>query len=577
MEEILGKVWEQVLGVERVSRNDNFFALGGHSLLATQLQARLRSVLGVELPLRVIFSVETLAGMAEEVERRRRVAEEQAGEGTGAGITEEEIELRAEEGRGVGKRYPLTYAQQRLWFLEQWDPNTPLYHIAGGLRLKGQVEVGALLESWRVLGERHQALRMRVVKGEEWGGEWCQEFVEGMEMEVGEVDLRGMGGGEETERAMKEVVQGLAERPFALEEGPLWRAVVVRVGEQEQVLGVSLHHLIADGRSLEVLLEEMGEVYEAVVAGREAQLESLEVQYGDYAVWERGRMRGQRLERELRYWREQLGGLEQRRRKKAADEEERGERQGLAVEEEIGKGVEELGRERGLTRFMVLLGGFAVALWESEGGEEVVVGTPVANRRRGELEGVVGFFANTMVLRVKLGGDPTFAELLERVREVCLGAYEHQEVPFEQVVHELGVQREAGEMPLFQVWFVVQEGMKGRGRSARNGSSGGGMAMAGVESEGLRLESALARYPLRLDVYPQDSGKMESMWEHQTGRWDGSGVGRLARHWKEALRLGVREPDMRLSTIRDHIEVLEEGQIREYSGLALKRLKRTAE
>jgi amino acid adenylation domain-containing protein len=530
LEELLAELWAQVLRVTRVGRDDNFFALGGHSLDATRLQTRLRSALSVDVPLRAVFESATFAELAAQVEAARRREGEPAAEIP---------PLRPRDGSTPP---PLSFPQQRLWFLEQWEPGTPLYHISGAVRLHGRLDVVAFRAAWNAVGRRHEALRTHIA--EVRPGEPRQIVSSGSVPDLPVVDLSGLPV-EKREEVVRALVRRTIRTPFDLTTGPLWRVAVLRLGPDDHVLALCLHHLIADGESIEVLLDELGAQYRA---GGQASLPPLPIQYGDYAVWQHSWLTGDRLAAELAYWRGRLAGLAtttlptDRPRTSAP-----GPAASVSVqlEAELDHRLRRLARDAGVTAFMALFAGYAVSLGQTLGVSEAVVGTPTANRAQPELENAVGFFVNTLVLRLDLSGDPTFRELLGRAREVCLGAYTHQAVPFEKVVHELAPERRTTHLPFFQTWFVVQE-----------------MPSVDRAFPGLRLEPVDSvdqppRYDLRLHAQRSPAG-LRAVFKYKTDLFDEATIARMARTFEHVVDIVAAEPDTRLSALTRRLSAAEE-------------------
>jgi len=351
---------------------------------------------------------------------------------------------------------PLSFAQQRLWFLAQMEGVSATYHIPAALRLRGELDRGALKRSLDGIWERHEGLRSVFVVEE------GEPRVELLPVEAGipllEHDLRGIGDAEEK---LKELMMVEAQAPFDLKQGPLIRAHVVRMEEQEHVLLLTQHHIVSDGWSMGILARELGRLYGAFSRGEENPLEPLGIQYPDYAAWQREWLSGERLQKQSEYWREVLGDapalLE------LPTDRPRPEQQSFAgggvricMDRELTRKLRELSHDNSTTLYMTLLGAWAAVLSRLSGQAEVVIGTPVANRRRAETEGLIGFFVNTLALRVDLRGEPSVAEMLKRVRGVVLGAQEHQDVPFEQVVEIVQPPRQLNRTPIFQVMFAWQ-------------------------------------------------------------------------------------------------------------------------
>ncbi|HEV2962268.1 MAG TPA: condensation domain-containing protein, partial [Candidatus Angelobacter sp.] len=441
MEEVLANLWQELLGV-RVGRHDHFFELGGHSLMAVRLLARIWKVFGVELEMTVLFARPTLEQLAEAVKQARSAGEQ---------VLPPMTPISRQE------PMPLSFAQQRLWFLEQLEPGQAIYNVPIGLRLKGKLNEDALEKSLGEVVRRHEVLRTRFV---EENGEAVQRVEDWRGMEVNRVDVMGKGAGEREEE-VRRLAEEEGVRGFDLERGPLVRAVLVRVGEEEHVLLLTLHHIVSDGWSVGILVREITELYGGYVEGREPRLGEMKIQYGDYAVWQREWLRGEVLEKGLRYWREQLAGMEvlalPADRVRPGVASHRGERVRFELGKELTEELKEICQREGVTMFMTLLAGFQVLLGRWTGQEDIVVGTDVANRNRLETEGLIGFFVNQLVLRTDLRGGPSFREVLRRVREMTLGAYAHQDLPFEKLVQDISAKRDMNRNPFFEIKFVLQD------------------------------------------------------------------------------------------------------------------------
>jgi len=528
-EELVALAWADLLALPRVSALDNFFDLGGHSLLATRLVSRLRRSFGVDVPLRSLFEWPTVAGLAAEAERLVR---------EGAGLSAPPLLPAARDGE-----LPLSFAQQRLWFLDQLEPGLASYNIPTAVRLEGDLDVGALRRALTEMVRRHESLRTVFAESD---GSPLQVILPPSPVALEVVDLTGMAA-EEREAEAGRLAAEEAQTPFDLSAGPLLRAGLVRVGEREHVFLLTMHHIVSDGWSLGVLIEEVGALYEAYLAGEESPLPELEVQYADYAAWQRGWLQGEVLDRQLSYWREQLSGAPPvlelpTDRPRPAVQSMRGATHSFVLGEELTAGIKALSRSEGVTLFMTLLAGFQALLSRYTGQEDVSVGTPIAGRTRGEVERLIGFFVNTLVMRTDLSGGPTFRELLGRVREVTLGAYAHQEVPFEKLVDELEVERSLSHAPLFQVMFVLQN----------TGSGSGGKKIAevsGLRMSGMEAESNTSKFDLTLAVAEGREGLSASI-EYSTELFEAESIERLAGHFERLLAAATADPDRRLSDLQ---------------------------
>ena len=431
----LARIWAEVLRLDQVGINDNFFDLGGHSLLATKLISRVREAFDVELPLRTLFEGPTVSLLA------RCIGD------ANTGLQVQPIQRVERDGE-----IPLSFAQQRLWFIDQFEGASAVYNMPASVRLDGVLDHRALTRTFNEIVRRHESLRTSFGSVE---GQPVQIISDAMPAALPLLDLTEL---DQAARAaeLQRLTHEEAQRSFDLSRTPLIRLSLVRLSETEHVVLVTMHHIVSDGWSIGVLVKEVAALYEAYTNGRESSLAELPVQYADYATWQRGRLQGEQFEQELNYWRRQLGGelasLElPADRPRPAVQSYRGGHVEFALSSELTEELRELGRRENATLFMVLLAAFQALLQRYTGQEEIVVGTPVAGRERPETEGLIGFFVNTIVLRGDLSGDPTFVELLHRVRETTLEGYAHQEVPFEKLVEELQPQRSLSHSPLFQV------------------------------------------------------------------------------------------------------------------------------
>jgi amino acid adenylation domain-containing protein len=532
VEEALCEVWAEVLRVERVGVRDNFFDLGGHSLLATQVVSRVRHLTHVELPLRVFFESPTVEALARHVASAR-----------GADSTQPPAITRLERGGEL----PASYAQQRLWLIEQLEPGSAAYNVPSAARLRGSLDAGALAEALREIVRRHESLRTRFVSID---GRPVQVIEQGVELDVPTVDLTALSEVEREERAM-ELAREEARRPFDLSRAPLMRATLLRLSDEEHVLLLTMHHIVSDGWSMGVLVREMRSLYEAFAVGHGSPLAELPVQYADYAVWQRGWLEGGELGRQLSYWREMLEGAPEvlelagdRPRPSAPTYE--GALESISLPEGLSARLRELARREGVTLYMLLLAAWQTLLMRYTGQEDVVVGSPVAGRTRAETEGLIGFFVNTLVLRTDLSGDPTFRELLGRVREVCLGAYAHQEVPFEKVVEELAPERSLSRNPLFQIEFILQN----TPREA--------LELSGVSLSMFRTFGATAQFDLSLGM-GDDGREIGGTIGYSTDLYDAATVRRMLVHFRALLEGVVNDPRRRLSSL----SLLEETERRQ--------------
>ena len=512
VEELVAGIWSEVLGVEPIGIDDRFFDLGGHSLLATQVISRVRHACGVEMPLRSLFEAPALADFAVRVAAAIRRAPA-AGEGRAAPPIE-----RAVRRRPPPLKLPASFGQERLWFLDRLGAGGAAYNLPSVLRLRGEPAVPAVPALAAALAElvrRHESLRTTFAAA---GDEVMQVIAPAGPVPLPVVGLAALPAGARA-AARRRLAAACARRPFDLERGPLLRATLLRLAAGEHILVLVLHHIVSDGWSQGVLLGELAALYSAFAAGNQPALPGLPIQYADFAAWQRGWLRGETLEAQLAFWRRQLAGapalLEMPLdRPRPAVQSFRGAQRAAELPPALSGELRALGRRQGATLFMTLLAAFSTLLGRCAGSEDVLVGTPIANRNRVETEGLIGFFVNTLVLRIGLAGDPTGSELLARVREATLAAYAHQDVPFEKLVEELRPRRNLSHAPIFQVVLMLQSQRPAAGGAPPAGSPpvAGASAptvaaapAAGLEPAGEELDHGTAKFDLNL-VFAEEAG-----------------------------------------------------------------------
>ncbi|HEX2253363.1 MAG TPA: condensation domain-containing protein, partial [Thermoanaerobaculia bacterium] len=525
--ELLQGIWGEILGIDRVPADGDFFELGGHSLLATQVVSRLREVLGIDLPLRRLFQSSRLDALAREVEVALGAAQ---GEAAGAAPPIEPVPREAPP--------PASFAQQRLWFLDRLEPGGSAYNVFTALRLAGLLDRAALVRSVGEIWRRHDVLRTTFA---EVGGEPVQVIAPaGPVPPCITADLVGLPPARRAAE-VRRLLAGEAVRPFDLARGPVFQVALIRLGAGEHLLAVRMHHIVSDAWSRGVLVRELARAYTAFAAGRPSPLPALPVQYADFAHWQRRWLTGEVLERQLGYWRERLAGapaaLElptDRARPPAWDS--RGARQPVRLPPDLAAALRTLGRRRGATLFMVLLAAFETLLHRCTGQDDLSVGSPIAGRNRSEIEPLIGFFVNTLVLRTRLAGNLPFSRLLERVRETALGAYEHQDLPFERLVEELVPVRSLDRPPLFQVVFALQS------------AGGDRLELPGLELRPVEVAGRTAKFELTLAL-AQRGEELSGWLEYPTALFDATTMARMALHWRTLLAGIVAEPEARLSSL----------------------------
>jgi amino acid adenylation domain-containing protein len=509
IQEMLTGIWTEVLGLEKVGIHDNFFELGGHSLLATRVISKVRQLFEVELPLRRLFEQPTVGGLATVIEKAIK-----------AGIG---LEAPAIERISRDEELNLSFAQQRLWFLTQLQPDSPFNNLSAAFRLQGQLNEQALQQSLNEIVRRHEVLRttFKTISGRP-----IQIISSEATFSLPVIDLSDLSADLQAAK-VEQLSQIEAQQPFNLQTDLMIRAKLVRLGAQEYVVLLTLHHIASDGWSIGVFVQELSTLYQAFCTGQLPNLPELQIQYADFAAWQRQWLVGKVLESQLAYWQQHLEGAPAllelpTDHTRPAVQSFRGANYAFEISPEQTAALKSLSQEQGCTLFMTLLAAFKTLLYRYTGSEDIVVGSPIANRNRAEIEGLIGFFVNTLVLRTKLEGNPTFEELLSRVREVALGAYSHQDLPFDVLVEELQPQRSLSYTPLFQVMFVLQNA-----------------PMSEIELSGLNLsllenDSATAKFDLTLFMENTASG-LVGTFEYSTDLFEADTIQRMAEHLQTLL------------------------------------------
>ncbi len=451
-------------------------------------------------------------------------------------------ERTAAAGQGIPRRpgrgpAPLSFAQQRLWFLDQLEPDSPLYNITRAFRIRGPLDAGALRGALDSLIARHESLRTTFVATD---GEPAQVIAEGRPAEMAVSELPRAPEGEraaEVQRLLSEE----ARRPFALSRDPMLRAILLRLGAEDHVLCVTIHHIVSDWWSMRILMAELGTLYGSCLAGAESPLPELPIQYADYAVWQRDWLRGEVLERQLAHWRRHLGGAPPALelptdRPRPAVQTYRGARESLMLPGVLMDALQELARREGATLFMMLLAAYQTLLHRYTDQCDLVVGSPIAGRTRLETEGLIGFFVNTLALRADLSANPSFLELLRRVREVALGAYAHQDIPFERLVEELAPQRDLSRAPIVQVSLVLQDSRRPI------------LELHGLTVDPMDVHNGTSKFDLSLTLVPGAAGTQASV-EYSTDLFDAATMTRLLGHFRTLLEGVVADPAQRISDL----------------------------
>ncbi|RPH97503.1 MAG: amino acid adenylation domain-containing protein, partial [Calditrichaeota bacterium] len=531
-EELIAAIFQDVLHVDRVSINDDFFNLGGHSLLATQLVSRLREAFSVDLSLQHVFATPTVADLGLKLNELKA---------QGFGLDLPSITPQTREGD-----LPLSFAQQRLWFLDQLQPESPFYNIPIALKLEGDLNIPALEKSFNALIQRHESLRTAFGSDD---GRPFQRIASNFVASIEEYDLSQLKLDDQTAQT-NDLVEQEAVGPFNLAEGPLFRIVLIKLSSNRHVLLFTLHHIIGDGWSVNLLVRDVVQFYHAFTASQPINLPELPIQYADFSIWQRQVLQGEYLETQLSYWRQKLVGVPSllelptdfpRPRMQSFN----GATLSRTLSSEISNAVKAFSRREGVTPFMTLFAVFASVLYRYSRQNDFNIGTPIANRNRMETEGLIGFFVNNLVLRCRFDQDPTFLEFLQSVRSNALDAYAHQDIPFEMLVEQLHPQRDLSHSPLFQVVFVLQN-----------------TPMSGLELPGLQVtpvdnESFIAKFDLSLEAAETANGLFFQL-EYNTDLFRNETANRLLHHLELFLRNALLEPEQRIS----EIEFIPEGEER---------------
>jgi amino acid adenylation domain-containing protein len=521
-EAVVAGIWAEVLRLDRVGVKDNFFQIGGHSLLATQVISRIRRSLNVNPPLRVLFESPTVAALAEAVDRMQ---------GQNQGLITPPITSAPRE-----QALPLSFGQQRLWIVSQLEPNSCRYSVPRAIRLTGSLNSQALEKALNDVVQRHEVLRTTYSADR---GRPVQVIAQKVSVALPVQDLSGLSAADSEEEASR-ILRAQAEKPFDLEKDTIFRAQLLKLGPEDHILFLNTHHIASDGWSFWVLQRDLAAFYRAALAGASASLPELPIQYADYAVWQRNWMQGDVLKKQLAYWRSRLKGAPPlfvlpTDRPRPAVQTLRGGVHHALLPNSLADPIRALSRQEGATVFMTMLAAFQCLILHYSNQPDIVLGTDVAGRSDVRTEDLIGFFVNLLVLRTNLSGDPSFKECISRVRETALGAYSHQDVPFDRIVEELRPKRSRAYYPLVQVLFAQ--------RNTPQGTS----TMNGVEASTFKLEckSVLDMYVSFADITPG----FACVWVYNSDLFDASTVAKMAGLYQTTLEKTSANPAMRLSEL----------------------------
>jgi len=520
VEAALARIWADLLKLDRVGIHDNFFALGGHSLLATQAISRIRTSCQADLPLRALFEQPTVEGLAQRIHPDRRLALAP-------------VMTRADRNGPL----PLSFAQQRLWFLDQFEGNSAFYNMPAAVRLVGQLDANAMHAAINEIVRRHDTLRTHFVTA----GDVPQQVVaDRLELDFPLTDLRALPHAEREAKAQW-LAADEARTPFTLSTGPLIRVRLIRLDAHEHIVLFTVHHIVSDGWSMGVMIHEVAQLYPAFAAGQPSPLPELAIQYADFAQWQRQWLSGDELERQLAYWRKQLEGAPSllnlpTDRPRPLVQNLQGATSAFTIAPSATSALRGLATRTGSTLFMALAAAFNVLLSRYSSQDDICIGMPVANRTHGETEPLIGFFVNTLVLRSHVDRGASFLQLLQQVRAATLDAYAHQDLPFEQLVEHVKPERHTGHTPLFQVMLILQNAPMGE------------IALPGLRLQPIEVDSATSKFDLRLSV-TEDGDHLSAEFEYSTELFDASTMTAMGRHFTRLLDAVSTAPEVAIGML----------------------------
>ena len=523
VEQGLLDMWRELLGLEKIGMKESFLELGGHSLLVTQLVARIRKIFQVELALRQVFEHPTIAGLAEQIEAALR---------ENAAFDDQPIEKASRDAP-----LPLSFSQQRLWFLDQLSPGNLFYNIPEALELEGELNLDALQFSLNALVDRHESLRTMFTTQD---GMPRQIILPEWEMEVPVLDLSEMGVVDREAIAAQEVEKE-TRTPFDLTTGPLVRLRLLKMAPDRHIALLNMHHIVADGWSMGIFVQELAAFYEARCRGEIYLPEALPLQYADYAVWQRNWLKEDVLKKQLDYWHTKLGDKPlvldlPTDHPRPAMMSQAGSLERFTMPQGLYERLNAFCKKHNVTLFMVLLAAYQTMLYRYTGQEQISVGTAIANRNRTDIEGLIGFFVNTLVLKEDLTDDLTFKTLLQKVRETCLGAFAHQDLPFELLVEEMQPERNLSHTPLFQAAFSMQTG------------GGEPISFSGLTWRPLSTFSGTAKFDITLGI-TDDPQQFNGYFEYSTDLFEAETIQRMAGHFLTLLEGLLDAPETEISRL----------------------------
>ncbi|MEM9271688.1 MAG: amino acid adenylation domain-containing protein [Cyanobacteria bacterium P01_F01_bin.143] len=555
-EKTIVDIYGEILKQDKISINDNFFEIGGHSLIATRVISQIRQIFKVELPLRTLFEHPTIVALAQEIQKSSEID-----------LALKVLPIKRITGT---KEFPLSFAQQRLWFLSQLEPNNSSYNIFAAVRLRGELNLNALEKSFNEIVRRHEALRTNFQTRE---GQAVAIIAQEKPLRLSIQDISSLPA-LERESKITNLLAEQIKQPFNLAEDCLLRLKLFRLQEQEHIVLFTIHHIVSDYWSTDVLIEELAALYRAFSENKPSPLPELTIQYQDFAVWQRQWLQKEILQHQLDYWKQQLGSTFPPRlalpkqNSSPGEKANQGANQSFTLSKDLSTAINLLSRRSEVTLFMTLLAIFQVLLHYFAGTEDIRVGSPVANRKQVEIEKLIGFFVNTLVLRIDLSGNPSFRELLARARQVTLEAYAHQDLPFEKLVEELQPERMLNQHPLYQAWFVLHNTPMSQ------------LELTGLVLTQFELESEAVRHDLQLSI-AENAEVLDCQFEYKTDLFSETSISRLIENFQTLAQHVVDQPDTKLKEITTMLaqsdrqqQTIQKQELRAAGGRKLKMIKR---
>ena len=527
IEETLVTIWSDILGVQPIGIHDNFFELGGHSLLLTQVMSRCRKAFSIKIPLQSLFQKPTIAELAEIIAQSQAQSQQQ----------DDVAQYQAIPRCQNRDNLPLSFAQQRLWLLDRLEPNSAFYNVPVAVRLKGNLNVSALQKALDELVSHHEILRTNYISEK---GNLIQTIKAPQSVKLQIIDLQQY---EHTQQDhLQKLLKQEIHRPFDLASDMMLRGCLLQLAPQQYVLLLVMHHIASDGWSIDILWEHLTELYSAFIENKPNPLAELPIQYADYAVWQKASLTNEVLERQLKYWKRQLMSVEPvleipTDRPRPPVQTYRGASQSVTISKALTRSLKKLCQQEDATLYMALLAAFQTFLCRYSGQEDILVGSPIAGRDRAEVENLIGFFVNTLVLRTDFSDNPSFQEVLRRVRSVTLDAYSNQDLPFDKLVEAISPERSLSYNSLFQIMFVLQNAGKQNDRQ-----------LMGLTKTPVQLETETAKFDLTLSVAEQD-GMLVGTWNYNTDLFDAVTIERMMGHFETLLTAIVANPQQQIAKL----------------------------